>query len=152
MSITPGAALTLEDHQQAFTEVSFLLDIFAATIDNLMGGATVSVGRIAGRHMAKNLPLYMPDASLHDVLTALAEHMRAGFEISFHCEASAADITFKRCVIRDVCNIRRLPIGGELCRLFHYYTDGMVNELCLKPAKSAMVTCGEHCLARMEIR
>ena len=37
--------LTLEDHKAAFTEVAFLIDIFAATIDNIMGGATSSVGR-----------------------------------------------------------------------------------------------------------
>ncbi len=152
MNKKPEAALTLDDHQQAFTEVSFLLDIFAATIDNLMGGATVSVGRIAGRHMAKNLPLYMPNPPLSDVLAALAEHMQGGFAISFHCEGDKADITFGHCVIRDVCNIRRLPPGGELCQLFHYYTDGMINELCLKPAKSVLTTCGDACRARLEIR
>ena len=42
--------LSLEDHQEAFSEVSFILDIFAATPSELMGGATASVGRIAGRH------------------------------------------------------------------------------------------------------
>jgi hypothetical protein len=152
MSKAPEATLTLNDHQQAFTEVSFLLDIFAATIDNLMGGATVSVGRIAGRHMAKNLPLYLPNPQLSDVLTALAAHMRAGFDIAFHCEGEGADLTFGHCVIRNVCQTRNLPLGGELCRLFHYYTDGIVNELCLKPAKSALLTCGDPCRARLEIR
>jgi len=146
------ASLTIDDHRQAFTEVSFLLDIFAATIDNLMGGATASVGRIAGRHMAKNLPLYLADPNLPDVLAALAEHMKAGFDITFQCEDKAADITFDRCVIREVCRSRSLPLGGELCRLFHFYTDGMVNELCQRPAKSALVASGDQCRARMDVR
>ena len=152
MSKAPEAALTLDDHQQAFTEVSFLLDIFAATIDSLMGGATVSVGRIAGRQMARNLPLYLPNPQLPDVLAALAEHMRAGFEISFHCTGATAELTFGHCVIRDVCHTRNLPLGGELCRLFHHYTDGLVNELCLRPAKSALESGSDTCRAQLEIR
>jgi len=152
MNEQPEAVLTIDDHRQAFTEVSFLLDIFAATIDNLMGGATASVGRIAGRHMAKNMPLYLVDPTLPEVITALAEHMQAGFAITFCCEGKTADITFARCVIREVCHSRNIPIGGELCRLFHYYTDGLVNELFQRPAKSVIVASGEQCQSRMEVR
>ena len=50
---------TLDDHQKAFTEISFLLHIFAATVDELMGGATAPVGRIAGRRAARKLPLHL---------------------------------------------------------------------------------------------
>lgn len=146
------ALLTVEDHRKAFTEVSFLLDIFAATIDNLMGGATASVGRIAGRHMARNLPVYLASPCLSDVLTALAEHMKAGFDISFRNDGNAAEINIGRCVIRDVCVSRGLAVGGELCRLFHYYIDGMVNELILRPAKSQLLSNGEVCRAKLEVR
>lgn len=152
MNENRAAELTVEDHRKAFTEVSFLLDIFSATIDNLMGGATASVGRIAGRHMAKNMPVYLPAPNLPDVLAAVAAHMKAGFDISFQCEGSGAELTFGRCAIREVCQARGLPLGGELCRLFHYYTDGMVNELCHRPAKSALQVSGESCRARMEVR
>ena len=152
MSEQQETVLTIDDHQKAFTEVSFLLDIFAATIDNLMGGATASVGRIAGRHMARNLPLYLATPTLDQVLAALADHMKAGFDISFQVEGNTADISFGRCVIREVCHNRGLAVGGELCRLFHYYTDGMVNELFLRPAKSAIVDIGKECRARMEVR
>jgi hypothetical protein len=152
MSEKQEELLTLDDHHQAFTEVSFLLDIFAATIDNLMGGATASVGRIAGRHMARNMPLYLADPTLPEVLAALAEHMQTGFDITFSCAGKTADINFGRCVIREVCKSRDLPLGGELCRLFHYYTDGMVNELYVLPAKSSIVASGENCRARMEVR
>ena len=152
MSENRAAELTVEDHRKAFTEVSFLLDIFSATMDNLMGGATASVGRIAGRHMAKNMPVYLAAPNLPEVLAAVADHMKAGFDISFRCEGSGAELTFGRCVIREVCHARGLPLGGELCRLFHYYTDGIVNELCLRPAKSALVASGENCRTRMEVR
>lgn len=152
MSENREALLTVDDHRKAFTEVSFLLDIFSSTIDNLMGGATASVGRIAGRHMARNMPVYLPAPNLPDALAALADRMKAGFDIRFQCAGQGAEITFGRCVIREVCHARDLPVGGELCRLFHYYTDGIVNELCLRPAKSALVSSGENCRALLEVR
>jgi hypothetical protein len=40
--------LTPQDYQKAYVEVAFLLDAFASTIDNIMGGNTTPVGRIAG--------------------------------------------------------------------------------------------------------
>ena len=64
--------ITLEDHWKAFGEVAFLMDIFTATIDNIMGGATAPVGRIAGREMAKKLPVHLGNPSLEEAMTVLA--------------------------------------------------------------------------------
>lgn len=61
MNSAEEPTLTLADHQAAFVKVSFLLEIFAATVHDLMGGATDSVGRIAGREMAKKMPVYIPN-------------------------------------------------------------------------------------------
>ncbi len=144
--------LTCEDHEKAFTEVSFLLDIFAATIDNLMGGATASVGRIAGRQMAKKLPFYFDNPGLGDVLAALSTHFRAGFCLSFECDENAVDVSFGSCAVREVCKNRGLPTGDVLCRLFHYYFDGIVNELYFRPVKSALLSAGDTCRIRMEVR
>ena len=144
--------LTAEDHDRAFIEVSFLLDIFAVTIDDLMGGATASVGRIAGRHMARKLPVYLPTPTLEEVLQALADNLRKGFEISFHCQGETAEVQFGRCAIRQVCAARALAPGGPLCRLFHYYADGMVNELLYRPVKSSVTTIAEKCTACLQVR
>jgi hypothetical protein len=48
MITTNELSLSLEDHAKAKTEISFLLEIFADTIVELMGGATAAVGRMAG--------------------------------------------------------------------------------------------------------
>jgi hypothetical protein len=152
MKASEDLTLTLEDHQKAFTEVSFLLDIFAATVHDLMGGATDSVGRIAGREMAKKLPLYIPDPTLEDVLEQVAGRLKKGFEIRFTSSGGGADVTFERCALRDVCRVRGLALGGPLCSLFRSYLDGVVNELAYRPVKSRIVSTGEHCELRLEMR
>ncbi len=83
MSTETLTGLTLDDHKAAFTEVAFLMDIFAATIDNIMGGATSSVGRMAGRDTANKYPLFLSNPSLEEAVAVVADRMNAGFGISF---------------------------------------------------------------------
>jgi len=152
MSESEISSLSEEDHRQAFTEVSFLLDIFASTIDEVMGGSTVTVGRIAGRKMARKMPIYLQRPSPSEVLTAFSEYLKAGFEISHQAREGALDITFGRCAIREVCSNRGIATGGSLCKLFHEFTDGVVNELSSRPTKGHIITSGSSCVARMDTR
>jgi hypothetical protein len=152
MSESELSSLTEDDHRQAFTEVSFLLDIFASTIDDVMGGSTATVGRIAGRKMARKLPIYMQRPSPSEALAAFSEYMKAGFDISHNQREGALEIAFGRCAIRDVCVDRGIPTGGSLCRLFHEFTDGVINELSSHPTKGAILRSGETCVARMDTR
>jgi hypothetical protein len=141
--------VTPEDHEKAFKEVAFLLDIFTATIDNVMGGATAPVGRIAGREMAKKLPVYLNNPSLEEAVTLLASKMRAGFAFSLEQSATDAEIVFSRCVLRDACSLRGLATGNAMCRLFHAYFDGILNELIYRPVKSELLSSGDACRARI---
>jgi hypothetical protein len=152
MSVSVAAVPTAEEHTQAFTEVAFLLDIFASTIDNIMGGATSSVGRIAGREMAKKLPIALVHPTPGEALAAAAESLKNGFDISFTEEKDQATITFGRCVIRNVCDSRQLQPGCTLCTLFHSYFDGIVNEIVSRPTKSALVENGDQCRLCMKIQ
>ncbi len=138
--------MTPEDHQKAFAEVAFLIGSFANTIDNIMGGATAPVGRIAGRAMARKLPLDLKDPTLDQVLDLLAQRMQAGFEMSMTSAADgSAEVRFGRCALREVCTLRNRPAGGAVCRLFHSYFDGIVNELLLRPVKSEILETGPVC-------
>lgn len=138
--------MTPEDHQKAFTEVAFLIESFANTIDNIMGGATAPVGRIAGRAMARKLPLSLNDPSLTSVLEMLSKRMQAGFQITvMSTDDNAADVRFDRCALREVCSLRTIETGGAVCKLFHAYFDGIVNELLHRPVKSEIVEAGGAC-------
>ncbi len=150
MSITVGDGPTLEDHHQAFTEVAFLLDAFSATIDATMGGATAPVGRLAGRAMARKLPVHLDHPSLEEVLELLRQRLAAGFGFSHSPGAEGTELTFDKCVLRQACLQRGLPIGGAMCRLFHAYFDGIVNELISRPVKSETAAGDPSCLTRLK--
>lgn len=137
--------LTLEDHQAALTEVAFLMDIFTATIDNIMGGATSSVGRMAGRDTAKKYPVFLVNPSLEEAVAVVADRMKAGFGISLEASEDGNTVVFDRCILRDICNLRNIEIGQAMCRLFHYYFDGVIDELISRPVKSEITQCGKQC-------
>lgn len=147
MSKTHEAEANVVDHQMAFGELSFLIDIFASTIDQIMGGATAPVGRIAGRDMARKLPGQVPQTSLPMVVSDLARRMQGGFEFQLTGTADELELQFQRCVFRDVCATRGLELGGSVCKLFHSYLDGQLNELLSRPVKSELVACGDTCRA-----
>jgi len=133
--------LTPEDYQKAKVEVAFLLDAFASTIDNIMGGNTAPVGRIAGRDIAKKLPVHLTDPTLQDIIALLREQMHAGFDFSLDDNG----LLFKSCIIRDMCAVRSIETGGALCRLFHSYFDGIINGLLCRPVKSTIDSVGDEC-------
>lgn len=145
MSVDAIHDVSLEDHQKAFTELAFLMDIFTATIDNIMGGATAPVGRMAGREMAKKLPVHLHNPSLAEAVAVMIPRMAAGFQFELTSSANVQEIIFDRCVLRDVCAMRKNTLGGPLCKLFHAYLDGIINELICRPVKSEITTCGQQC-------
>ena len=138
--------LTPEDHDHAMMEVAFLVDAFAHTIDNIMGGATAPVGRIAGRDMAKKLPLHLGDPSLAETLAVLSERMKAGFGVKVTSViGNEAELTVGPCFVRDLCASSGKKNGGAVCKLYHSYFDGIVNELMHRPVKSEIIEAGECC-------
>ena len=141
--------LSMEDHLKAYTEVAFLIDIFTSTIDNIMGGATASVGRMAGRDTAKKYPLYLVNPSLEEAMTVVSGQMKAGFELTLETDGDVSTLVFDRCIIRDMCELRKIEIGQAMCRLFHSYFDGVVNELINRPVKSEISECGKPCRIRI---
>ena len=140
--------LSPEDYQKATVEVAFLLDAFASTIDNIMGGNTAPVGRIAGRDTASKLPVNLADPTLPDIIVALREQMHAGFDFALEGDG----LLFKSCIIRDMCALRKIETGGALCRLFHSYFDGIVNGLLCRPVKSTIVSVGEVCQLKTDVQ
>jgi hypothetical protein len=143
---TPG----LEDHEKAMTETAFLLDMFASTIHDLMGGATGSITRIAGRSMARKFPDFLNNPSMEETLQVISKRFKGGFEFSQHCGADGADLDFGKCAIRRICETRNVPLNGPLCQLFHFYLDGIVNELHHRPVKSTIGLAGSRCRVRLD--
>lgn len=142
--------LDASDYRNALTEVSFLLDILAATVDDLMGGATVSLGRVAGRNQARRLPIFIESPTLTSVVEALRHHQHLGAQFSLLPDSET--IEFGHCAIRAVCAQRGQPLGGNLCRVYHYYLDGIINEFLLRPTRSHLDSTGDSCRVHVEVR
>ncbi len=149
MNSATDRELTREEHRTAFAEVSFLMEMFTTTIDQIMGGATAPVGRIAGREMARKIPVHLDKPTLAEVVSELATRMTGGFDFRLVKSDEGQDLVFDRCLLRELCTARGLPLGGPTCSLFHSYLDGQIDELLARPVKSEVVARGESCRARL---
>lgn len=139
-------SLTTEDYDRAFTEVSFLLDIFIETIVTFVGKSTPALAVAAGRKMAANLPVHIQEGSVEEALGEVIRVFRIQqMEIDGAVEGSAAVIELTDCPIGSVCNNRGHELGGEACRMFHYYFAGIMAELVGRPARPKTLTIGRQC-------
>jgi predicted ArsR family transcriptional regulator len=147
---TNELTLDKEDYDKAFTEVSFLLDMFVDTIEAFVGKSTPSLAVAAGRKMASNLPAHMTEQTPE---AALAEFVRIfriqQMEIDGQFENGQAVITIHHCPIRSVCLQRDMEIDGQICQIFHYYVAGILAELAGCPARPKTVDVGEQCTFNM---
>ncbi len=153
MSDRAELRLTVEDHDKAFTEISFLLDIFVNAIGDIVNKSGPALGIAAGRHMGRKLPVYLADPKMETVLEAVAKRLASGFAIEYKCDGSSADVGIARCAIRDVCAARKIKVGGAMCRMFHYYLAGIATELLGgRAVRATEATVGDRCAFRLEAR
>lgn len=138
--------LTPEDYDKAFTEVSFLLDMFVDTIETFVGKSTPALAVAAGRRMAQNMPIHMetptPAAALAELIRVFRNQQ---MEIDGQIDGGEAVITLHHCPIRSVCQQRNMEIDGLTCQMFHYYIAGIMAEFTGSPARPKTLETGETC-------
>lgn len=135
-----------EDYDKAFTEVSFLLDMFIETIVVFVGKSTPSLAVAAGRKMAANLPVHMVDSTPGSALQELIRVLRIQqMEITGEMQGGQAELSLSSCPIGSVCVNRGMEIGGQACQMFHYYIAGIMAELTGRPARPKTIETGETC-------
>lgn len=143
---TSELQLSAEDHDKAFIEVCFLLDMFVDTIEKFVGKSTPSLAVAAGRKMAKNMPIYLEGNSTEE---ALAELVRVftiqQMDIKGAIQGNEAHIAIDHCPIGAVCNERNMELDGAACQMFHYYIAGIMAEFTGRPARPTTISAGENC-------
>lgn len=145
-------AAGLQDHEAAFTEISFLLRVLTGTIGDVVGNSMPSLAVSAGRQMAGKMPVYLSEPDLETVLQTLARSLEAGFELTCKPLDKGAEITVGRCAIREVCDNQGLEPGDRLCQMLHHYWAGMIAELLGRPARIRQCTPGCQCTLVYDIR
>ncbi len=146
MIATSELQLTAEDHDKAFHEVCFLLDIFVDTIEQFVGKSTPALAVAAGRKMAANMPIYLAEPTPEN---ALAELIRVftmqQMEIQGAMQGKDAVLSIAHCPIGSVCRQRSMAIDGSACQMFHYYLAGIMAEFTGRPARPKTISTGETC-------
>ncbi len=143
---TKELTLTGEDHDKAFIEVCFLLDMFVDTIEQFVGKSTPSLAVAAGRKMAANMPIHLTEPTAENALSELVRVFTIQqMEIEGKIEGGAAVIDIDHCPIRSVCLNRNMELDGSTCQMFHYYVAGIMAELTGRPARPTTISVGESC-------
>jgi len=150
MSTPASLGPTLEEHRQAFTEVSFLLEMLVRTAGVVVGKSAPSLGTNSGRHQARKLPVLLDRPDLASALGAATGSLASGFELTPACADAQATVQVGRCVIRDVCAERGLPLDGDLCKMFHTYLAGMTAQLLGRAVRVGAVAAGPACTVQLE--
>lgn len=142
--------LTTDDYDKAFTEVSFLLDMFVDTIVTFVGKSTPSLAVAAGRKMANNMPIHLQEATPENALDEFVRVFRIQqMEVDGHFDNGEAVISINHCPINSVCQQRKMEIDGQACQMFHYYVAGIMAELAGCPARPTTVETGEKCTFKL---
>ncbi|KJS03793.1 MAG: hypothetical protein VR65_00325 [Desulfobulbaceae bacterium BRH_c16a] len=146
MSGNTELTLSPADYDKAFTEVSFLLDMFIETIVAFVGKSTPSLAVAAGRKMAANLPVHMvektPEAALGELVRVLKIQQ---MDIEGRFVGAEAVLELNGCPIGSVCRNRKMEIGSQVCQMFHYYIAGIMAELSGCPARPKTLATGDNC-------
>jgi len=143
---TSELQLSSEDHDKAFIEVCFLLDMFVDTIGKFVGKSTPSLAVAAGRKMAKNMPIYLDENTPEKALSELVRVFRIQqMEIEGEMQENEALVSINHCPIGAVCQERKMDLDGPACQMFHYYLAGIMAEFIGKPARPTTLSVGESC-------
>lgn len=147
---TSELQLTAEDHDKAFIEVCFLLDMFVNTIEKFVGKSTPALAVAAGRKMAANMPIHLTDPTPDNALSELVRVFTIQqMDISGEMQGKEAVITINQCPIGSVCKEREMELDGPACQMFHYYVGGIMAEFTGVPARPQTVEVGETCCFKL---
>ncbi len=149
MSAPIETTLTEKDHDDAFTEVSFLLQVLANTVEDVLGNpAPLWVS--AGRAMAAKLPVSLSRPSLAEVLEVLERTLAGGVALKTTCDGNAATLEVGHCIMRELSARQGSPPGAKLCKMYHHYLSGMISHLLGRQARVSDREVGDTCI--LEIR
>lgn len=147
---TSELQLGVEEHEKAFVEVCFLLDMFVDTIEQFVGKSTPSLAVAAGRKMAGNMPIHLTDPTPENALSELVRVFKIQqLDISGEMDGKEAQIIINQCPIGAVCKERNMELDGSACQMFHYYVGGILAEFTGRPVRPKTVSAGETCTFRL---
>lgn len=144
MSVPIETTMNAKDHDAAFVEVSFLLQMLAQTVEEVIGNPA-PLGVSAGRAMAAKLPLFLKDPDLKAVLDAVSPTLSGGMAYTCAVTGNAATLEVGHCVIRDLAAKQGELPGSRLCKLYHHFLSGMISHLLTRQSRVLETAVGPTC-------
>lgn len=126
----PNIPQDREHWERALADLGVRLLSVAAVFRQTLGSGLPSVGTLAGRTLAGQLPRYQGCHSLEAALQLAREQFAPAWEVEPELEGDdKLTIRVKGCFVRDLCKREKIPLGEELCTLFFYYLSGYVAKM-----------------------
>ena len=130
----------------AMGDISVRLLSVGAVLKDVVGAGLPSVGLMAGRSLASQLPRYQPAASLAEALLLAKREFSPAWDIE--CTSVSDDsitVRVNQCFVRTLCTNESKPLGGELCILFLHYLTGYLGRMSRTQLKMEKAERGEQC-------
>lgn len=113
----------------AMRDISVRLLSVGAVLKDVVGAGLPSVGLMAGRSLASQLPRYRPPKNLQEAFELAKNEFAPAWELEFEQDADTMKVHVKECFVRGLCKQENIPLGGELCVLFFNYLSGYLSKM-----------------------
>ena len=113
----------------AMQDISVRLLSVGAVLKDVIGAGLPSVGLMAGRALATQLPRYRPPKNPEEAFELARKEFAIAWELEFEQDADNLMIHVKECFVRGLCKKENIPLGGALCVLFFNYLSGYLGKM-----------------------
>lgn len=130
----------------AMRDISVRLLSVGAVLKDVVGAGLPSVGLMAGRSLATQLPRYRPARNLNEAFDLATVEFAPAWQLTFTQDSDGAiRIGVNGCFVRELCTRNDMPLGQELCVLFFNYLAGYLGKMAKTQLKLVEVDRGESC-------
>lgn len=113
----------------AMRDISVRLLSVGVVLKDVVGAGLPSVGLMAGRTLATQLPRYRPPKNIEEAFELAKKEFAPAWELEFKNDADNITVQVKECFVRGLCIKENIPLGGELCTLFFNYLSGYLGKM-----------------------
>lgn len=132
------------ERDAAMSDLSLRLLSVGAVLKEIVGGGLASVGLMAGRSLATQLPRYRPPRNLDEALALAKLEFSPAWELDFEkTDDQTLSVKVGKCFVRELCAKENLALGGELCVLFFHYLSGYLGKMGKTQLKLAEANRGQ---------
>lgn len=143
----------LKGYEAAMGDISVRLLSVGAVLKDVVGAGLPSVGLMAGRSLATQLPRYQPPSNFAEACALARQEFLPAWDITFSpVSEESLRITVNQCFIRTLCANEKKPLGGELCTLFFHYLAGYLGKMGKTQVKLEKAERGQQCVYDVKIQ